>query len=99
MQNLDVFHITLWFHDHGLYPQHPELQEIEWWARLVQGMDGDIIDLEGNWGTNPRNIASMLEGNPALAELNTLPGYLQHTQCPGPLQQNGSSTSDMSPQG
>jgi len=70
-RNLDVFHIALWFHDHGLYPQHPELQEIERWARLVRGMDGDIMDSEGRWNTSPRSIATMLEGNPALAELST----------------------------
>ena len=38
-------------------------------------MDGDIIDLEDNWNTSPRNTASMLEGNPTLAELMTMFQY------------------------
>ncbi|KIM81674.1 hypothetical protein PILCRDRAFT_8367 [Piloderma croceum F 1598] len=69
--NLDAIQVALWFHDHGLYPICPEVKDIERWARLVRGMDGEKQDSEGNWPEYPRNVVSVLEDNPALSNTVT----------------------------
>ena len=48
-RNLNVIQVALWFHDHSLYPIRLEVQDIERWAGLVHGMDGEIQDGDGNW--------------------------------------------------
>jgi hypothetical protein len=66
MRNVDIYQVAIWFHDHSLYRSHPELQEIEHWARLIQGLDGDMVDSEGTWENFPRSMTTVLEGNPVL---------------------------------
>jgi hypothetical protein len=70
-RNLDAIQVALWFHDHSLYPIRPEVQDIERWAKLVRGLDGEIQDNDGNWSRFPHNIASVLEDNPALNDAAT----------------------------
>ena len=65
-RNVDIYQVAVWFHDHGLYKRQPELQDIERWARLVRGLDGDTVDPEGTWNTFPQSVSTVLEGNPVL---------------------------------
>jgi hypothetical protein len=70
-RNVNIYQVAIWFHDHGLYRSHPELQEIERWARLIRGLDGDMMDSEGTWENFPRSVTTVLEGNPVLTTAST----------------------------
>src|ERR1700685_1233197 len=40
-RNMDILHVAIWLHDHGLLPDDVQIGDIEQWARLVRGLPLD----------------------------------------------------------
>ena len=60
---MDILHVAIWLHDHGLSPDDLQIGDIEQWARVVQGLppDNEQQDVDGNWGLSPCNIGEAIE--------------------------------------
>jgi len=61
--NMDLLHVAIWLHDHGLSPDDLQIGDIEQWAHLVRGLppDNEQQDVDGNWELSPRNIGEAIE--------------------------------------
>ena len=60
---MDIIHVAIWLHDHGLLPRNPQVEDIERWAHLVRELppNGEHRDEDGDWNTSPRNLQGVLD--------------------------------------
>jgi len=60
-RNMDLSHVALWLHDHGLSPDSLELRQIETWALRVRAIS-DHRSEDGNWSSFPCNLEDVETG-------------------------------------
>lgn len=70
--NLDVFHVAAWLHDHGISPVDPLINILEEWgptnrARIFDETRSD----ETGWPSFPRTFASVVDERPDVRTLRT----------------------------
>ena len=79
-RNMDIIHVAVWAHDHGLDPQSPAVREIEDWAARVRNeVDGRHPD--GSWSSSPSTITEIAGVyQRQLSEINTMFQYPPRAQ-------------------
>jgi hypothetical protein len=72
---MDMVHVAVWAHDHGLDPSSPAVGEIEDWAVRVRS-ESDARQEDGSWTSSPSNtseVAGVFQRQ--LSEVNTMFSY------------------------
>ena len=74
-RNMDIIHVAIWAHDHGLDPQSPTVEEIEDWAiRIREEADSRLTD--NSWASSPASISEVARTyQRQLSEIGTMFQY------------------------
>jgi hypothetical protein len=59
-RNMDIVHVAVWVHDHGLDVSDPQVGDIEHWAQYVRLDSGNPRDSDGHWLDGPRDLHEVL---------------------------------------
>jgi hypothetical protein len=55
-RNMEIFHVAIWLHDHGLSPSSTEVRQLKTWALHVRAIN-ETHSEDGNWPLFPRSLA------------------------------------------
>jgi len=59
-RNMDIVHVAVWIHDHGLDVCDPQVEDIERWAQYVRTDGGDSRNSDGHWLVGPHDVHAVL---------------------------------------
>jgi hypothetical protein len=57
-RNMDLSHVALWLHDHGLSPASLEVRQLETWASRVRAISDHRAE-DGNWSSFPCSLENV----------------------------------------
>ena len=60
-RNLDIVHVAVWIHDHGLDVSNPQVEDIERWAQYVRTDGGVLRGPDGHWSAGPPSLQAVLD--------------------------------------
>jgi hypothetical protein len=59
-RNMDIVHVAVWVHDHGLNVSNPQVGDIERWAQYVWLDGGGLQDSDGHWLDGPWDLHEVI---------------------------------------